>query len=86
MTCKIEHLTAEGVVVLRVSGHLQSEHVSLIEGLIARDDRQIKLDLTEITLADRDAVSRLALWELRGIEIRNCPPFLREWVTNERAR
>jgi hypothetical protein len=86
MTCKIERLTAEGVAVLRVSGHLQSEHVSIIEKLIAREDTQIQLDLTEITLADRDAVSALAAWELRGIELRNCPPFLREWVANEQAR
>ena len=86
MTCKIEHLTAEGVVVLRVSGHIQSEHVSIIEELIAREESQMALDLTEITLADRDAVGYLAVRELRGIELRNCPPFLREWVTNEQAR
>ena len=86
MTCKIEHLTAEGVFVLRVSGHLQTEHLSIVEKLFAREEGQVALDLTEITLADRDAVSYLAVWELRGIELRNCPPFLREWVTNEQAR
>lgn len=86
MTCKIEHLTAEGVVVLRVSGHIRSEHVSILEKLIAREEGRIALDLTEITLADRDAVSHLAAWELGGVELRNCPPFLREWVTGERAR
>ena len=86
MTCKIENLTAEGVVVLRVSGHIQSEHVSAIEELIAREVGQIELDLTEITLADRDAVSYLAVCELRGIELRNCPLFLREWLTRVRLR
>lgn len=86
MTCKIEHLTAGGVAVLSVSGHIQSEHVSIIEELLAREDSRITLDLTEITLADREAVCVLATWELRGVELRNCPPFLREWVTNEQAR
>lgn len=86
MTCKIEHLAAEGVVVLRVSGHIQSEHVGIIEKLLAREEGLTALDLTEITLADRDAVGHLAVWELRGVELRNCPPFLREWVTNEQAR
>lgn len=86
MTCKIEHLTAEGVVVLRVSGHIQSEHVSTIEELIAREGDQIALDLSELTLVDRDAVRYLALCELIGIELRNCPPFLRDWVTKEQAR
>ena len=64
MTCKIEHLTAGGVAVPRVSGHLQTEHVSIVEKLIAREEGQVALDLTELTLADRDAVSHLAAWEL----------------------
>jgi hypothetical protein len=84
MTCKIEQLNGvEGSVVLRVSGHIQSEHVSTIEELIAREGGQIALDLSEIMLVDRDAVSYLAVCELRGIELRNCPPFLREWITRE---
>lgn len=86
MTCKIERLTAEGVVVLRVSGHIRSEHVSIIKKLIAREEGQIAFDLTEITLAERVAVGYLAVWELGGIEIRNCPPFLREWITSEQTR
>lgn len=86
MTCKIEHLAAAGVVVLRVSGHIRSEHVSTLEELLAREGGRVEIDLTEITLADRDAVSSLALWELGGIGLKNCPPFLREWVTNEQAR
>lgn len=86
MTCKIEHLTAEGVSVFHVYGHVQSEHVSTIEELVAREDGQVELDLTEITLADRDTVSYLALCEMRGIELKNCPPFLRDWVTEEQLR
>jgi hypothetical protein len=48
--------------------------------------RQIALDLSEVTLADRDAVTFLAVYELKGIELRNCPVFLRWWVTREQAR
>jgi hypothetical protein len=84
LTCKIEELAAEeGMIVLRVSGHAQSEHVSTIEELIAREGGQIALDLSELTLIDRDAVSYLAICEMRGIELKNCPPFLREWITRE---
>jgi hypothetical protein len=86
MTCKIERLAAEGMVVFRVSGHIQAEHVSTLKELIAREDGQIELDLCEITLVDRDAVSYLALCELRGIEFSNCPHFLRDWVTREQLR
>ena len=86
MTCKIEQLTGvKGRVVLRVSGYIQSEHVSTIEELIAREGGKIALDLTEIMLVDRDAVSYLAVCELKGIELRNCPPFLREWITKDQS-
>ena len=69
--------------MFRVSGHIQSEHVQTIQDLIAREKGPIGFDLNELTLVDRDAVSYLALCELRGIELRNCPPFLRDWVTKE---
>jgi hypothetical protein len=31
-------------------------------------------------------VNFLATCELKGIELRNCPAFLREWVTSEKLR
>jgi hypothetical protein len=86
MSCRIERIAAQGVVVFRVSGHIQSEHVKTIQELIARDQGPMGLDLGEITLVDREAVSYLATCELRGIELRNCPPFLRDWVTKEQLR
>ena len=87
MTCKIERFAGEeGRGVLRVSGHIQSEHVSTIEKLIAREGGLVAIDLSELTLVDRDAVSYLAVCEMRGIELRNCPPFLREWLTREQSR
>jgi hypothetical protein len=36
-----------------------------------------------VTLAGRDAATFLAVCELKGIELRNCPPFLRGWIDNE---
>lgn len=63
-----------------------NRNVSTIEELIAREGGQIALDLSELTLVDRDAVSCLTICEMRGIELRNCPPFLREWITKEQSR
>ncbi len=87
MICKIEQLAGEeGRIVLRVAGHIQSEHVSTIEELIAREGGRVSIDLSELTLVDRDVVSYLAVCEMRGIELRNCPPFLREWLNREQSR
>jgi hypothetical protein len=34
---------------------------------------------------DRKTVKLLALRESNGAELRNCPAYIREWVTRERA-
>jgi hypothetical protein len=87
MSCRIERLaTAAGTVVFRVSGHLQLEYVKTLQALIDREDGQMELDLSEITLVDREAVSYLAFCEFKGIGLRNCPPYVREWITKERSR
>jgi anti-anti-sigma regulatory factor len=87
MTCKIERFASgENVVVLRVCGRIQMEHVSTIKDLILCETGAVVIDLTEVTLVDRDVVTFLAVCERRGIELRNCPAFLREWVVKEQQR
>ena len=84
MTCKIQLLaTGEKAVVLRVSGRMREEHVSVMKDLIERQSGAVALDLTEVALVAREAVTFLAACELKGVELRNCPPFLREWINRE---
>lgn len=86
LTCKIERLAdSELIGVLRVCGHIRAEHVSAIEELVANENGRVVLDLGEVTLVDREAVSYLAACERRGIELRNCPLFMQEWLRNERS-
>jgi hypothetical protein len=87
MTCKIERLASKGnTIMLRLCGWIQEEHVKTIRELIEQETGKVALDLTEMTLVDRDVVNFLATCELKGIELRNCPAFLREWVTSEKLR
>ena len=53
--------------------------------LLGREKAGVVIDLKEVTLVDRDAVTFLALSETGGIELRNCPAYIREWVDRERA-
>ena len=50
------------------------------------EDRVVAIDLTEVELIDRDAVTLLTSTEGNGIELRHCPAYIREWVTRERGR
>ena len=82
MTCKVVRLVErDQLVLLHMSGHLQEVHVSMIEELIAKETDSVFLDLAEVTLVDREAVRFLAVCKVRGIELRNCPGFIREWIS-----
>ena len=45
----------------------------------------LAIDLKNVSLVDREAVKVLARCETNGTELRNCPPYIREWVSRERA-
>jgi anti-anti-sigma regulatory factor len=82
MTCKVVRLVErDQIVLVHVSGHLQEVHVSMIEELIAKETNRVVLDLAEITLVDREVVRFLAACNVRGIGFRNCPGFIREWMS-----
>jgi len=72
-------------VVLRISGRIAGEDLDVLRNAL-EDGRVVALDLTEVELADRDAVALLAGTESNGIELRHCPAYIREWVTRERGR
>ena len=84
MTFKIERLVAkENATVFRVCGRVQIECVNTIKELIEAENNGIVLDLLEVTLADGDAATFFAVCELKGIDLRNCPSFLRLSVAKE---
>jgi len=70
-----------------LSGRIEAEHLPELRRLIEGEDRQraITLDLREVKLVDRDAVSFLAQCEAAGATLENCPAYVREWIARERA-
>jgi hypothetical protein len=84
MTFRIDRLVSEeNPIVFRVCGRVDSECLNTLKELIEAENAKIVLDLSEVMLAGRDGATFLAVCELQGIELRNCPPFLREWVDKE---
>ena len=85
MCCRIDRiLTDENVVVLTITGRIREEHVETLRGLLEQEVVPPALDLQNVMLVDREAVKFLAFIEARGCELRNCPLYVREWVTRER--
>lgn len=77
---------ANGEVVLRISGRLDGENLAELKKLIGSDetDRRIVLDLRELTLVDHEAVGFLRECDSDGIELKNCPPYICEWIARQR--
>jgi len=85
MTCRIDRVFIEQGVVLRISGRITGEDLDVLRTALA-EGRVVEIDLTEVELADRDAVTLLARTETDGIALRHCPAYIREWLTRERGR
>ena len=51
--------------------------------MLEQESGRVTLDLMDVLLVDRDAVQLLAVRESNGDELRNCPAYVREWVTRE---
>jgi anti-anti-sigma regulatory factor len=81
---KIEKDSQGGTTTIRLIGHFQSEHVEELKKQLQHNGPRFVLDLTEVTLVDRDVVRFLGICKAGGVEIVNCSPYIREWMKQER--
>jgi hypothetical protein len=65
---------------------MDAENMDALEAPLSAEssDRIIILDLKDLRLVDQDVVSFLRRCEAGGIEFRNCPAYIREWLNGER--
>ena len=86
MTCRIDRLSTGQTVVLRISGRITGDDLDLIRAALDAD-RVEAFDLTEVELVlDPDACDAAGPHQEKGIDLRHCPAYIREWVTRERGR
>jgi anti-anti-sigma regulatory factor len=83
---KIENGSDRRDSILRISGRIESKHVAELKAQIESGSHTVVLDLEEVKLVDRDVVRFLGLCESKGIELRHCAPYIREWIVREKAR
>ena len=78
--------SANGEVVFKLSGRIEAENIAELKALLTAETsgRHVLLDLSDLTLVDQDVVSFLRHCEADGIELKNCPAYIREWITGER--
>jgi hypothetical protein len=76
-----------GEVVFTLSGRMEEQDIAELETLIRSEanGRRIILDLKDLTLVGRDAVSFLERCEADSITLKNCAGYVREWITRSRG-
>jgi anti-anti-sigma regulatory factor len=79
--------SANGEVVFTLSGQMDAEDMAELETLIRSEANgsRIVLDLKNLTLVGRDAIRFLEGCEAGGITLKNCPGYVREWITRSRC-
>jgi len=75
-----ERSDGETSVTFSLSGRIESQHVGELRKMLETEHRKISLDLEEVKLVDNDAVRFLAGCNARGVELKNCPPYVRQWI------
>jgi anti-anti-sigma regulatory factor len=78
--------TANGEVILIVSGRVNTENLCDLKGAIEAETGglPIVLDLKDLTLVDGEAVQYLEACETDKIQFKNCPPYIRKWIAEKR--
>lgn len=85
MTCRIDRVVTGENVVVYISGQITGEHVDTLRAFLEQEGKIVAIDLKEVLLVDGEAVRLLALCEANGMELRNSPAYIREWVAREKA-
>jgi hypothetical protein len=76
---------SNGEAVLRLSGRMDAENIGELEALLREEasDHRTVLDLKDLTLVDQGVVRFLWGCEAEGIQLTNCPAYIREWINQE---
>ena len=85
MTLRIEKVSDGRVVILHLSGRLQSVHLEELKAHMEGIAQRLVLNLDQVKLVDREAVCFLAACEASGVQLNQCSPYIREWIDREKA-
>jgi len=86
MVMRIDQSNSAGVVIFTLSGRIENEKITQLRQVLAsQNGTKIAIDLKDVTLVDQDSVKFLAECEAHGVDLCNCPAYLREWILRVRT-
>jgi hypothetical protein len=83
---RIETRTEGCRTTLRLIGRVRDAYLDELRGIVRKYPSLSALDLAELKLVDLQSVCFLRDCQDRQIELRNCSPYITEWIRSERAQ
>ena len=86
MTFRIESAARGRFTVFVLSGRVEAPAIAELRRLfdLQADCRDIVLDLKDVVMVDRDVMRFLIRCEADGVKLKNCTPYIREWMEREK--
>lgn len=83
MTLRIETTPGQQRTIVKLIGRIQTEHLTELRAQLGAIGESIVLDLGEVSLVSLDVVKFLSTCESEGIQLLNCPAYIRKWIAKE---
>jgi hypothetical protein len=84
MTLKIEAIPGKSSTTIRLIGRIETDHMIELRALLDAAGANAALDLSEVSIVNLDVVRFLAVCESRGIQLLDCPTYIRKWIDTEK--
>ena len=84
VTLRIETAAGERSTTIRLIGRILSEDLDALRAQLEVISANIVLDLGEVSLANLEVIRFLCTCESQGIQLVNCPAYIRKWIDRER--
>ena len=82
---KMKRIREKGGTRIHLSGELRCAHLGDLCAEVEQAVQPVTLDLDEVEVVDIDGIRSLNECCARGIQVVNCPPYIREWMIQEKS-
>jgi anti-anti-sigma regulatory factor len=86
MTFRIETAARGKCTVFILSGRIEAPAIAELRRLFEhqKDHRDIVLNLSDVSVIDREVMRFLVRCETDGVKLENCAAYIREWMEREK--
>ena len=84
VTLRIETAAGERSTTIRLIGRILSEDLDALRAELDAVSGNMVLDLGQVSLVNLEVIRFLHTFESQGIQLVNCPAYIRKWIDRER--